>query len=53
MLLNDSSKFNVAAIAFSANTVATLDHVKIIGATTPVLDLSSGGFTAEVVSLPK
>jgi hypothetical protein len=53
MLLNDSSKFNVAAIAFSANTVATLDHVKIIGATTPVLDLPSGGFTAEVVSLPK
>jgi hypothetical protein len=52
MLLNDSSKFNVAAIAFSDNTVPTLDHVKIIGATTHVLDLPSGGFTAEVVSLP-
>jgi hypothetical protein len=43
---------NVAAIAFSANTVATLHHVKIIGATTHVLNLPSGGFTAEVVSLP-
>ena len=44
---------NVAAIAFSANTVATLDHVKILGATTPVLDLPSGEFTAVVVvSLP-
>ena len=43
---------NVAAIAFSANTVAILDHVKIIGAKTPILDLPSGGFTAEVVILP-
>ena len=43
---------NVAAIAFIANTVATLHHVKIIGANIPVLDLPSSGFTAEVVSLP-
>ena len=42
---------NAAAIAFSTNTVATLDRVKIIGATTPVLDFPSGGFTAEVESL--
>ncbi len=41
----------VAAIAFSANTVATLDHVKIVGATIPVQELPSGGFTAEVVIL--
>ena len=42
----------VAAIAFSANTIATLDHVKIVGATIPVQELPSGGFTAEVVILP-
>ena len=30
----------VAAIAFSANTIATLDHVKIIGATIPVQGIS-------------
>ena len=42
----------VAAIAFSANTIATLDHVKIVGATIPVQELPSGGFTAEVVFLP-
>ena len=42
---------NEAAIAFSAHNVATLDRVKIIGATTHVLDFPSGGFTAEVVSL--
>jgi parallel beta-helix repeat protein len=38
----------VAAIAFSANTIATLDHVKIVDAETPIQALSSGGFTAEV-----
>ena len=42
----------VAAIAFSANTIATLDHVKIVGATIPVQEFPSGGFTAEVVILP-
>lgn len=42
----------VAAIAFSANTVAILDHVKIVGATTPVQELPSDGFTAEIVFLP-
>ena len=42
----------VAAIAFSANTVATLDHVEIIGATIPVQEFPSGGFIAEVVILP-
>jgi len=41
----------VAAVAFTANTVAILDNVKIIGATTPVLEIPSGGFTAEVVFL--
>jgi len=42
----------VAAIAFSANTIATLNHVKIVGATIPVQEFPSGGFTAEVVILP-
>ncbi len=42
----------VAAIAFSANTIATLDNVKIVGATIPVQEFPSGGFTAEVVILP-
>ena len=42
----------VAAIAFSANTIATLDHVKIVGATIPVQEFPSGAFTAEVVILP-
>jgi parallel beta-helix repeat protein len=42
----------VAAIAFSANTNAILDHVKIVGATTPVQELPSDGFTAEIVFLP-
>jgi parallel beta-helix repeat protein len=42
----------VVAIAFSANTIATLDHVKIVGATIPVQEFPSGGFTAEVVILP-
>ena len=42
----------VAAVAITANTVAILDNVKIIGATTPVQELPSGGFTAEVVFLP-
>ncbi|HSF00623.1 MAG TPA: right-handed parallel beta-helix repeat-containing protein [Nitrososphaeraceae archaeon] len=38
----------VAAIATNANTVATLDHVKIVDAKIPVQALSSGGFTAVV-----
>lgn len=38
----------VAAIATNANTVATLDHVKIVDAKIPVQALSSGGFTAAV-----
>jgi parallel beta-helix repeat protein len=42
----------VAAVAITANTVAILDQVKIVGATTPVLELPSGEFTAEVISLP-
>ena len=42
----------VAAVAITANTIVTLDHVKFVGATTPVQELPSGGFTAEVVSLP-
>ena len=42
----------VAVIAFSANAIATLDHVKIVGATIPVQEFPSGGFTAEVVILP-
>ena len=42
----------VAAIAFSANTVAILKNVKIVGATIPVQEFPSGGFTAEVVILP-
>ena len=42
----------VAAIAFSANTIAILDNVKIAGATIPVQEFPSGGFTAEVVILP-
>lgn len=42
----------VAAIAFSANTIATLNNVKIVGATIPVQEFPSGGFTAEVVILP-
>jgi len=42
----------VAAVAITANTVAILDNVKIIGATTPVQELPSGGFTAEVIFQP-
>jgi len=38
----------VAAIAFSANTVATLDGVKIVGAEIPIQALSSGDLTASV-----
>jgi len=38
----------VAAIATNANTVATLDHVKIVDAEIPVQALSSGEFTAAV-----
>jgi parallel beta-helix repeat protein len=41
-------KVGVLAIAFSVNTVATLDHVKIIDAKIPVQALSSEGFTATV-----
>ena len=41
-------KVGVAAIAFSANTVATLDGVKIVDAKTPIQALSSAGFTATV-----
>lgn len=37
-----------AAIAFSANTTATLDRVKIIDAEIPVQALSSGNLTAAV-----
>ena len=42
----------VAAIVITANTIATLDHVKIVSATIPVQELPSGGFTAEVEILP-
>ena len=38
----------VAAIAITANTIAILDNVKIIGATTPVQALSTGNLTAAV-----
>ncbi len=38
----------VAAIATNANTVATLDHVKIVDAEIPVHALSSGDLTASV-----
>jgi parallel beta helix pectate lyase-like protein len=38
----------VAAIATNANTVATLDRIKIVDAKIPVQALSSGGFTAAV-----
>ena len=42
----------VAAVAITANTIAILDNVKIVGTTIPVQELPSGGFTAEVVFLP-
>jgi hypothetical protein len=38
----------VAAIATNANTVATLDRVKIVDAEIPVQALSSGEFSAAV-----
>ena len=38
----------VAAAATTANTVATLDGVKIVDAKTPVQALSFAGFTAAV-----
>ena len=38
----------VGAIAFSANTTATLDQVKIVGAETPIQALSNGNLTAAV-----
>jgi hypothetical protein len=41
-------KVGAAAIAISANTTATLDQVKIIGAETPIQALSSGNLTAAV-----
>jgi len=42
----------VAAIAFSVDTVATLDRVIIVGTITPTQELSVGA-TAEVVSAPR
>lgn len=42
----------VAAIAFSANTVATLVHDTIVGTTTPTQELSCCGFTAKIVTIP-
>jgi hypothetical protein len=42
-----------AAIATNANTVATLDHVKIVDAEIPVQALSSAGLTAEVNVISK
>jgi parallel beta-helix repeat protein len=41
-------KVGVAAAATFGNTTATLDHVKIIGAETPIQVLSSGNLTAAV-----
>jgi hypothetical protein len=42
----------VLAAAFSADTVATLDRVLIVGTTTPTQELSVGA-TAEVVFAPR
>jgi hypothetical protein len=42
-----------AAIATTVNTVATLDHVKIVDAEIPVQALSSAGLTAEVNVISK
>jgi hypothetical protein len=42
----------VLAAAFSVDTVATLNHVIIAGATTPTQELSVGA-TAEVVFVPR
>lgn len=42
----------VAAIATAVDTVATLDHIKIVDATTPLQELSCCGFTAEIVTIP-
>ena len=41
-------KVGAAAIAFSANTTATLDQVKIVGTEIPIQALSSGNLTAAV-----
>ena len=41
-------KVGAAAAATFGNTTATLDHVKIIGAETPIQALSSGNLTAAV-----
>ena len=41
-------KVGAAAIALNANTTATLDQVKIIGAETPIQALSTGNLTAAV-----
>jgi parallel beta-helix repeat protein len=41
----------VAAIATNSDTIATLDKVKIDDSTIPVEELSTYGFTAEVISL--
>ena len=41
-------KVGTAAAATFGNTTATLDHVKIIGAETPIQALSSGNLTAAV-----
>jgi parallel beta-helix repeat protein len=42
----------VLAAAIFADTIATLDHVKIEDATTPIQELECCGFTAEVVTIP-
>ena len=45
-------KVGAAAIAITANTTATLDSVKIVGAETSVQALSTGNLTAAVNVLP-
>jgi parallel beta-helix repeat protein len=42
----------VLAAAIFADTIATLDHVKIEDATTPIQELECCGFIAEVVTIP-
>lgn len=42
----------IAAIAFSANTVATLVNDKITGTTNPTQELSCCGVTAKIVTVP-
>ncbi|HEX6293670.1 MAG TPA: right-handed parallel beta-helix repeat-containing protein [Nitrososphaeraceae archaeon] len=41
-------KVGAAEVAFSANTIATLDHVKIIDAEIPIQALSTGNLTTAV-----